>query len=71
MSDTEQGAQRGFSQVEAAKYMGVSVRWFRDNVHLEPVPYGDRPLGARPLMRYMREDLDVVLDSWKQRRRSA
>jgi hypothetical protein len=60
---------RGLSQVEAAKYLGVSVRWFRDHVHVEPVPYPSS--GDRPLLRYMREDLDALLNQWKQNRRTA
>jgi hypothetical protein len=60
---------RGLSQQEAARYLGVSVRWFRDHVHVEPVPYPSR--GDRPLLRYMREDLDALLDQWKAERRTA
>jgi hypothetical protein len=50
--------------------MGVSVRYFRDHVHVEPVPVGDVRPGVRPLLRYLREDLDAVLDEWKSRRAS-
>lgn len=61
-------AQRGFSQKEAARYVGVSVRYFRDHVHVEPVPVGDVRPGVRPLLRYLREDLDAMLNHWKKRR---
>ena len=41
-------APRGFSQREAARYLGVSVRWFRQHVHIEPVPVGAGRTGAAP-----------------------
>lgn len=62
--------QRGFTQKEAARYMGVSVRYFREHVHVEPVPVGPVTPGVRPLLRYYREELDAVLDEWKRRRAS-
>ena len=61
--------QRGFSQREAAKYLGVSVRYFRAHVEIEPIPVGPGRTGA-PLFRYLREDLDALLDQWKKRRAS-
>lgn len=61
-------AKRGFSQKDAASYMGVSVRWFRDNVHVEPVPAGPVRPGVRPLLRYLKEELDAVMNQWKKRR---
>ena len=60
--------QRGFSQVEAAKYLGVSTRWFRDHVNIEPVPFGPVSSDKRPLMRYLREDLDALIKAWASRR---
>jgi hypothetical protein len=62
--------QRAFTQRAAAAYLGVSVRYFRDNVHVEPVPVGPVKPGVRPLLRYLREDLDALLDAWKRRRAS-
>lgn len=67
----EQGnVQRLFSQVEAARYLGVSVRWFRAHVHVEPIPVGPLLSDRRPLLRYLREELDAVLNEWKSRRAS-
>lgn len=60
--------QRLLSQVEAARYLGVSVRWFRDNVHVQPIAVGVVMSDRRPLLRYRREDLDVVVDGWATRR---
>lgn len=61
-------AKRGFSQKEAARYLGVSVRYFRKNVHVEPVPVGPVTPGVRPLLRYLKEELDAVMNQWKKRR---
>lgn len=67
MSET---VQRLFSQVQAARYMGVSVRWFRDNVHVQPIAVGPVSSDKRPLLRYRGEDLDAVIESWAKRRAS-
>lgn len=47
------------TQVGAAAYLGVSVRWFRDNVTVEAVPVGRPRPGKRPVMRYRATDLDA------------
>lgn len=57
-----------YSQVDAARYLGVSVRWFRDNVHVEPIPVGPVSADRRPLLRYRREDLDQLVAVWAARR---
>lgn len=49
------------SQVDAAAYLGVSVRYFRDVVTVEPV-YLPSSKG-RPLMRFSRADLDAWVTS--------
>jgi hypothetical protein len=53
---------RGLTQRAAALYLGVSVRWFRDNVHVEAKPVGRPVPGAKPFLRYRREDLDAWMD---------
>lgn len=60
--------QRLFNQVEAARYLGVSVRWFRDHVHIEPIPVGVVMADRRPLFRYTRDDLDALVAAWAERR---
>jgi hypothetical protein len=50
------------SQVQAAAYLGVSVRWFRDNVDVQPVPFGRPRPGKKPLLRYRRNDLDAWVE---------
>jgi hypothetical protein len=50
------------TQVQAAAYLGVSVRWFRDNVDVQPVPMGLPRPGKRPLLRYRRVDLDAWVE---------
>lgn len=62
--------QRLFSQVEAARYLGVSVRWFRNNVHVEPIAIGVVMADRRPLLRYRREDLDALVEQWAKERAS-
>jgi hypothetical protein len=51
------------TQVLAADYLSVSDRWFRDNVHVQPVPVGEPKPGKKPVLRYRRVDLDA----WVQR----
>jgi hypothetical protein len=46
-------------QHEAAAYLGVSVRWFRDNVDVAPVTLGRTKPGRKPLLRYAVTDLDA------------
>lgn len=59
------------SQVEAARYLGVSVRWFRDNVTVEAVPVGLPRPGKRPLLRYRTADLDAWVASCASYRQPA
>lgn len=54
---------RGLTQREAAAYMGVSVRWFRDHVHVEARPVGRAVPGKRPVLRYRLEELNAWMDS--------
>lgn len=56
-----------FSQVAAAKYLGVSVRWFRANVSVEPIPVGPIVAGRKPLLRYCRDELDALIAAWRSR----
>lgn len=51
------------TQVAAAAYLGVSVRWFRDNVTVLAVPVGKPRPGKRPLLRYRTADLDAWVAS--------
>jgi hypothetical protein len=46
-------------QWEAARYLGVSVRWFRDHVHVEALPIGKPAPGRKPVLRYRVADLDA------------
>lgn len=64
-------AQRLFSQVEAARYLGISPATFRQHVHVEPVAVGRVGAGQKPILRYPKEELDAVVDRWKSARRSA
>lgn len=68
MRSSPTGHQRGLSQVEASRYLGVSVRWFREHVNIEPVPFGPVLPDRRPLMRYLKEDLDSLISAWASRR---
>ncbi len=56
--------KRGLTQKEAAEHVGVSVRWFRDNVHVEPRAVGPVQPGRRPVLRYFVEELDAWMDKW-------
>jgi hypothetical protein len=47
------------TQAAAAVYLGVSVRYFRDQVHVAPVPIGIPRPGKRPTLRYRVADLDA------------
>jgi hypothetical protein len=51
------------SQVQAAAYLGVSTRYFRDHVDVDPVPFPGG--GDRPLERYARVDLDAWAERWR------
>jgi hypothetical protein len=51
-----------FSQVAAAQYLGVSVRYFQLHVDVTPLPFPGR--GTRPLERYRRADLDAWAEKW-------
>lgn len=62
--------RRALSQTDAAKYLGVSVRWFRDHAEIEPIPFGPIAAHKRPLMRYLKEDLDTLIARWASRRRA-
>jgi hypothetical protein len=56
----EQGYYR---QIEAARYLGVSPRYFRDHVDVTPIPF---PGGAtRPLEMYAKADLDAWAERWR------
>lgn len=52
-----------FSQVDAARYLGVSVGYFAKFVDVEPIPFPAS--GQKPLERYARADLD----GWAERNR--
>jgi hypothetical protein len=51
------------SQVDSARYLGVSVRYFRDHVGVKPVPFPGG--GKKPLERYARADLDAWAERWR------
>jgi hypothetical protein len=53
---------RALTQHAAAQYLSVSVRYFRDNVHVEPKSVNNAEPGKKPLVRYRIEDLDAWLD---------
>lgn len=53
---------RGLTQRAAAKYMGVSVSYFREHVHVEPKPIGRPEPGKKLLLRYRIEALDAWMD---------
>lgn len=57
---------RGLTQRAAAEYVGVSVRWFRDHVHVEAKPVGRLAPGKKPLLRYRIEELDAWMDTCAQ-----
>lgn len=50
-------------QWEAARYLGVSVRWFRDHVTVAAVPIGRPVPGKKPVLRYRVADLDAWVAS--------
>lgn len=54
---------RGLSQRDAARYLGVSTRWFRDHVDVEAKPVGHPEPGKKPLLRYRIEELDAWMDA--------
>jgi hypothetical protein len=62
MKNEEQA--RGLTQKQAAAYVGVSVRFFRDNVHVRARCICAPKTGQRPLLRYFREELDAWMDRW-------
>lgn len=51
------------SQVQAAAYLGVSTRYFRDHVTVTPIPFPGG--GQRPVERYARADLDAWAERWR------
>ena len=53
---------RGMTQKAAAEYLGVSVAWFRANVHVEAKPVSAPRPGEKPVLRYRREELDAWMD---------
>jgi len=57
------------SQTEAAVYLGVSARYFRDHVDVEPVPFPGG--GSKPLERYARADLDAWADRFRAKAKKA
>jgi hypothetical protein len=65
MSEAERGY---FNQAGAADYLGVSVRYFREHVDVEPVPWPGR--GESPHFMYPRADLDAWALSWRKQRAS-
>lgn len=54
-----------FTQAEAAMYLGVSPRYFRDHVHVSPVPFPGGGEKQRPAFRYARTDLDAWAEQWR------
>lgn len=59
------------TQVDAAAYLGVSVRYFRDVVDVQPIPFPGT--GEKPVERYAVKDLDAWAEKWRdpKSRRSA
>lgn len=53
------------SQVDAALYLGVSARYFRDFVHVEPIPFPGS--GTKPVDRYARADLDAWAEQYRRK----
>lgn len=60
MPSTERGY---FKQIDAAEYLGVSVRYFQQHVDVTPIPFPGRT--ARPLEMYARADLDAWAERWR------
>jgi len=54
---------RGLTQRAAARYLGVSVTYFRMHVHVEAKPVGRPEPGRKPLLRYRVEELDAWMDA--------
>lgn len=51
-----------FSQIEAARYLGISARYFQLHVDVTPLPFPGR--GTKPVERYRRADLDAWAEKW-------
>lgn len=51
--------QRWLSQRAAARYMGVSISFFRENVHVQPKPVMQPIPGKKSLFRYDVDELDA------------
>lgn len=55
-----------FNQADAAAYLGVSVRYFREHVDVEPEPWPGR--GTSPHFMYPRAKLDAWALSFRARK---
>lgn len=60
MSATDRGY---FKQIDAAEYLGVSVRYFQQHVDVTPIPFPGTT--AAPVDRYARADLDAWAEKWR------
>lgn len=65
----------GFTQDEAATYLGVRVSWLREESSIVPREYPGHGPKKKPLIRYHKDDLDAWLqkqhEEQKGRRRRA
>jgi hypothetical protein len=59
-------AQNYFKQVDAAHYLGISPRYFREHVDVEPVPFPGS--GDKKLAMYRRADLDAWAEQWARKK---
>lgn len=63
-----------FTQAEAATYLGVKVRWLRDEATIVPRQLPGHGEKKKPLIRYHRDDLDEWIrkqqEAQKGRRRA-
>lgn len=53
-----------FNQIDAAEYLGVSVRYFQQHVDVKPIPFPGG--GDRTVDRYARTDLDAWAEKWRK-----
>lgn len=58
-----------FDQKEAARYLGVSTRWLRDQADLRPRELPGHGEKRKPLLRYHKNDLDAQIAKWAEEQR--